>query len=79
MKSAIGASFVEQMGWGESKPFAALEAYAVAEGQADAALTALIDFLEANADEIIEHGVRSHLGLRAALIAALRDEGTEKP
>lgn len=41
VKSAIGASLVEQMGWGESRPMAALEAYGIARGQAIAALNAL--------------------------------------
>jgi hypothetical protein len=39
-KSAIGRTFIEQLGWGESKPFAALEVYAIAEIAARAALEA---------------------------------------
>jgi hypothetical protein len=41
LKSAIGATFVEEMGWGESHPLAALEVYAIAEKQAEAILDAL--------------------------------------
>jgi hypothetical protein len=41
-KSAIGRTFIEQLGWGESKPFAALEVYAIAEIAARAALEAAL-------------------------------------
>lgn len=29
-KSIIGSTFIESLGWGESKPFASLEVYAIA-------------------------------------------------
>jgi hypothetical protein len=40
-KTVIGETFIDAMGWGESKPMAALEVYAVAELQAQAVLDAL--------------------------------------
>lgn len=41
LKTIIGETFIEAMGWGESKPMAALQVYAVAELQAKAILDAL--------------------------------------
>ena len=40
VKNAIARTFIEEMGWGESKPWEALEVYAMAETQARAALIA---------------------------------------
>ena len=41
LKSVIGETFIDKMGWGESNPMAALEAYALAEYQAQAVIDAL--------------------------------------
>ena len=40
VKNAIARTFIEEMGWGESKPWEALEVYAMAEIQARATLIA---------------------------------------